>query len=555
VTDIDVDVITPDDIDEGYVPHVREDVVAVEAGTETVLLGRFGQAVLLNPTAGLVWRFFDGESALGDLIDDFAAVLDEEVDTVRHDIIAFARVLGRVGLLDGVAPPIAPTEAIPVEWSPPEPVEVGEPLGPVALTDLDGHPVSLDAWRGRRVLFVNWSPGCGFCVMIGAALADAEEGLSAEGIDLVLLTQGDADDNRRVLDGADLHATALLRDGDDDPFEGFGTPAAYLLDVDGRVEEPMAYGAVDVPRRAAELAGLEPDEPTGAATDDDELDETLYLPAPSAVCGPGGGGSTSTGWAGTAAYRIGDFHVGIRYNDPATAAALDRLLPGARVQDRRTPDNYSIALYPTVGTGSRRLNLLVRGGSQLVRSRSAARALSALLNHLTADTTPPDEHLLALDATAGVVGDRAILLPPGLVNWTKQIQTKLARRGIVLVDTPFITIDPVAGELVVPIPSVPHDSDVLDELDDGARLAPELPHVGPGRYPIAAWYLNRGPDEVGPLSPGQAVASAYGRVATDADPGRVGRQLALVFDQVAAYGIWLDRPAALDEQLDPQHWA
>ena len=55
----------------------------MEVGTETVLLGQFGQALVLNPTAGLVWRFLDGETALGDLIDDFSDVLDVDLDTVR----------------------------------------------------------------------------------------------------------------------------------------------------------------------------------------------------------------------------------------------------------------------------------------------------------------------------------------------------------------------------------------------------------------------------------------------------------------------------------------
>ncbi len=264
----------------------------------------------------------------------------------------------------------------------------------------------------------------------------------------------------------------------------------------------------------------------------------------------------STEWAGTAAYRIGDVHVGIRYNEPETAAVLDRLLAGARVQDRRTPDNYSVALHPTMGAGSRRLNLLVQDGNQLVRSRSAARVLAALLNHLDAQLTPPDEHLLALDASAGVVEGRALLLPSGLVHWAKQIQTKLARRGIVLVDAPYVSIDPESGELVVPTPSMPHDPKVLDELDDDARLAPELPHIGPGRYPIAAWYLSRGPDAIGPMSPVEAVASAYRLVSTgaDADPGTIGRRLALLFERVNAYGVGLQRPADLDVQVDPEHW-
>ena len=66
----------------------------------------------------------------------------------------------------------------------------------------------------------------------------------------------------------------------------------------------------------------------------------------------------------------------------------------------------------------------------------------------------------------------ALLLPPGLVNWNKQIQTTLARRGIVLVDAPYVTIDLASAELVVPTPSVPHDPDVLTELDRGRAPRP-----------------------------------------------------------------------------------
>ncbi len=256
VTDVDA-AVAPDDIDVGFVPRLSSDLVALEVAADTVLLGGFGQALVLNPTAGLVWRFLDGETALGDLIEDFSDVLDVDADTVRRDIVDFARALGRTGLLEGVVEPIDPEHRVDVDWSPPEPVAVGDMPDSVALTDLDGVPATLEAWRGRRVFLVNWSPGCGFCVTTAAALAAAEEGLAAAGIDLVLLTTGDPDENRRVLSESGLGAPAFLRADEGDPFAGFGTPSAYLLDGDGRVEEPMAYGAHEVPARAAELAGID----------------------------------------------------------------------------------------------------------------------------------------------------------------------------------------------------------------------------------------------------------------------------------------------------------
>ena len=75
----------------------------------------------------------------------------------------------------------------------------------------------------------------------------------------------------------------------------------------------------------------------------------------------------------------------------------------------------------------------------------------------------------------------------------------------------------------------------------------------PGRYPIATWYLNRSPDEIGPLAPALGVASAYGLVSTEGDPLVIGSGLADLFKRVRAQGVWLDRPAAVDEQLDPAH--
>ena len=169
------------------------------------------------------------------------------------------------------------------------------------------------------------------------------------------------------------------RGGDGDPFAGFGTPAAYLLDADGRVEEPMAYGRGRGARRAPpnwrdRAAGPEDARPTacahGGGTTGSTKCSTSRLQRrvrprgregdgasrPSGPAPPPTGSATSTSGSG--------------YNDPATAAVVDRLLPGARVQDRRAPDNFSIALYPGGAGGSRRLNLLVRDGRQLVRSRS-----------------------------------------------------------------------------------------------------------------------------------------------------------------------------------------
>jgi hypothetical protein len=95
-----------------------------------------------------------------------------------------------------------------------------------------------------------------------------------------------------------------------------------------------------------------------------------------------------------------------------------------------------------------------------------------------------------------------------------------------------------------------HDATVLADVDEGVRLGAELPYVRPGRYPLHSWYLTRPADEVGPLSAAVGDASAYGLALDGTDPARVGSALAALFEQVRAHGVWLDRPEALDAQLD-----
>ena len=174
-------------------------------------------------------------------------------------------------------------------------------------------------------------------------------------------------------------------------------------------------------------------------------------------------------------YRLGDFHVGIRSNSESTSATLDALFDRARVRDTRAPDNYSVALYGDAGGGSRQLNLLMQGSRQLVRSRSTARVLRALLWRLSEDVEAVelDTGRIRVQATAALRGVDAILLPPALYQWAKQLQPRFARVEIALADVPYPEIDLATGELVIPEPAIAHGNDVLDGIDAGVRLGSE----------------------------------------------------------------------------------
>jgi peroxiredoxin len=105
------------------------------------------------------------------------------------------------------------------------------------------------------VLLIHWRPDCGFCREIADELAAAAETLRAQRTDLVLLSHGDAESNRRLADEHGLRCPIALDDRHPATVFGtLGTPAAYLLDERGRVAKPLALGARDVPALVREPA-------------------------------------------------------------------------------------------------------------------------------------------------------------------------------------------------------------------------------------------------------------------------------------------------------------
>jgi peroxiredoxin len=131
---------------------------------------------------------------------------------------------------------------------------VGEPFEPFSLPDLEGQAVSLADFRGRRVLVVNWDPQCGFCDLAAADLSKLQDDMGKRDVQLLLVSRGDADSNRKLVEEHGLKCHVLLLNGSAQlrPFAEMGTPVAYLLDEKGRVARPVATGAFEVPALARE---------------------------------------------------------------------------------------------------------------------------------------------------------------------------------------------------------------------------------------------------------------------------------------------------------------
>jgi peroxiredoxin len=138
----------------------------------------------------------------------------------------------------------------------PEGLETGTVFPPFTLPDLLGNPVPLQQFRGKRVLLVHWNPECAFCDLIAPDLARVQPQLERGGVQLLLLAYGDAGANRKMLEAHRLVCPVLLY-GDRKvpaPLANLGTPSAYLLDREGRVEKPLAIGSEKVPALAQEIA-------------------------------------------------------------------------------------------------------------------------------------------------------------------------------------------------------------------------------------------------------------------------------------------------------------
>ncbi len=129
------------------------------------------------------------------------------------------------------------------------------------LPDVTGKKVSLSDFRGRRVLLIYWSPECGFCDMAAAELARMQSRLEKNKTQIVMVSFGNAESNRKLAAEHELSSTILLLENSpaqkflaDEVFQYCGTPSAYLLDEQGRVARSLTSGMDQVVLLAREAA-------------------------------------------------------------------------------------------------------------------------------------------------------------------------------------------------------------------------------------------------------------------------------------------------------------
>lgn len=155
----------------------------------------------------------------------------------------------------------------------------GLPLGSVApdfeLPDLTGVRRKLSEFREQNVLLIFFNPQCGYCTKMAADLA----ALPADGGDQravpVVVTTGDAAENRKLVEQYGIRCLVLLQEQMEvaAKYRAQGTPMGYRIDGAGRIASELAVGGEPLLQLATEkgvrnLLGEAPFGPVGQKVPD-----------------------------------------------------------------------------------------------------------------------------------------------------------------------------------------------------------------------------------------------------------------------------------------------
>ena len=186
-----------------------------------------------------------------------------------HLFRSYGRLLLRLDSLEQLAPgpgDLVNIETASSEFAGPRGLAVGTTIPRFQLPDLQGRMVSLSDFRGKRVLLLYWGPGCGFCEMTAEELAPMQQELKKNDIQPVLVAYGSVAANRTLAREYQLDWPILPFKGTevekimtDSVFENCGTPSAYMLDGEGKVEHRLVVGSdaiVDMVRSELKKASL-----------------------------------------------------------------------------------------------------------------------------------------------------------------------------------------------------------------------------------------------------------------------------------------------------------
>ena len=213
-----------------------------------LLLGRVLPWLLVGLGTGLLyWLGFNLVQQLGKILLRLEGVF-QRLDAIEK----------RIGQPAGAAP--QRRSALPAGSAAPE----------FELPDLAGVRRSLSEFRGRRVLLVFFSPRCGHCLkMIPNLTALPPEGGDGWPVPLLVST-GDADENRRLVEEHGIRCRFLLQEKMEvasEKYDVYGTPMGYLIDEEGKIVGEAGVGADALVGLAVAARATAAEQPTNGQAD------------------------------------------------------------------------------------------------------------------------------------------------------------------------------------------------------------------------------------------------------------------------------------------------
>jgi peroxiredoxin len=122
------------------------------------------------------------------------------------------------------------------------------------LPDLQGRRISLDDYRGRRVLLVFTDPECGPCDAMTFDLARFSRDHRDDGLDILLISRGELEESRRKAIEYGVEFPVVVQPGWklSKKYGIFATPVAFLVDERGVIAREVARGGPEIMRLARE---------------------------------------------------------------------------------------------------------------------------------------------------------------------------------------------------------------------------------------------------------------------------------------------------------------
>jgi hypothetical protein len=284
----------------------------------------------------------------------------------------------------------------------------------------------------------------------------------------------------QVLDG-----TCSLRELSEDLAAAFridpGTVGADVLDtVRALGSHGLLEGVVGPPQFLA-------DPPIGCSSCVDRLDEL--------------------DWGATITFRVGELHIGVRSTDPEVDDLLRVALSAYVDDDVEAPVNFSLRIGGRESRGRAGLHILYQASDQLARNAAPSQVVRALFAQLASYGSGPAGDWLRLRVPAVVVHGVAVLVLPELAPVVLDVEPRLRRSGLELVESPVVDIDTATRELVVSPPAIDlaaGTTAALVELDRARPATRPGPTAAYGRYPLGGWVATGYDAPDAPAAPSRA---------------------------------------------------